>query len=165
MSFQNSYKIKGRYGQHPDFNLKYFSGIIEGLPELMISENDNAYFVRAFMSGVSVEDFKLRFIDRLLELEVTYTSPSGRYLFQERAVGTFLRKVEFNSSIDGSEIQSELENGLLFIELPKSKVKEIEIVTDELGASNARELELHENKDMQERKKAKEKKHANKSKR
>ncbi len=142
MAFQNKYKNKEHYVEHPDHLWNEISEILEGLPELIISENKNAYFVRAMLAGLNVDDFLLRFKENKLELEIHLKSPSGRYLFQERAVGKFIRKVEFALAIDGTKIKSELSNGLLFLELPKIKTKTIEIIPGNIKNENLNAIEL-----------------------
>ncbi len=131
MAFNSNYNS---YYKRKDFDFTYknIAFFNDELPQIILSEDEGKYYIRALIAGLGSDDFNLNFKENQLELEVSFSSPSGKYLLQERRVGTFRRVINFHNCIDTANIISNFNNGLLYIELAKNKEEEIAIESEEL---------------------------------
>jgi len=98
-----------------------------GLP-LDVSENDDAFIVKASIPGVSPDDVEITFTDNVLtikgEVKAEEEIKDARYHLRERRYGSFVRSVSLGSRIDNDKINASYENGVLTLTLPKaSEVK------------------------------------------
>jgi len=103
-----------------------FGGLAQttgGMP-VDIYENDDAFVVKAFMPGLTADDFQISVQDRTLTIhgEPKAEQLDGlRPLLQERHIGTFTRTVTLPVSVEADQVQAELVNGVLSLTLPKAE--------------------------------------------
>ena len=95
------------------------------LPRTNISESDTAYRVSIELAGVKPADVNVEMQDGVLEVSgkrEKVALPEGmRALKVEQRTGEFRCKFEFPTLVDADRIEAAYENGVLSIELPKSK--------------------------------------------
>ena len=102
-------------------------------PLVDIYETNDDYFLVANMPGVQKEDVKVKIDDGNLLLmgRVNFINEmQKKYLMKEIDSSNFYRKFKLSESIDEGKIDAKLENGRLFVHLPKVervKPKNIEI--------------------------------------
>jgi len=87
-----------------------------------IRETDDAYLLETEMPGVRKEDIELIREDDVLTISVKVAPPENTdgYVRRERIYGEMKRGFALKN-IDGATISAKLENGVLFITLPKKK--------------------------------------------
>jgi len=86
-------------------------------------ETDEAYFVKAFVPGISPEhlDITARHNTVTIRAEQPVETEEGvRYYLRERAGGTWNRSFELPYPIDTNAIEAKLEHGVLTLMLPKA---------------------------------------------
>ncbi len=145
MAFNSNYNTYSKIKDF-DFASKHANFFNNELPQIILSEDEDKYYLRALIAGLGSEDFNLNFKENQLEIEVSFSSPSGKYLIQERHVGTFTRVINFHSCIDTTKILSNFANGLLYIELTKNKEEEISIESKEIDRDENRKIEVENEK-------------------
>lgn len=95
-----------------------------GLP-LDVSEDEDAYFVRANIPGINPDDIEITFTDNVLtikgELQSEDEVKETRYHLRERRYGAFSRSITLGDRIQGDKIQAAYENGVLTLTLPKAE--------------------------------------------
>jgi len=90
---------------------------------LDIYENDDAFIVKAFVPGVSQEQLDITVQQQTLTIraEQPVEQEEGvRYHLRERTGGTWSRSVQLPAPFDANHIDAHLENGVLFLTLPKA---------------------------------------------
>ncbi|HEX2984424.1 MAG TPA: Hsp20/alpha crystallin family protein [Ignavibacteriales bacterium] len=98
-----------------------------------IFETDNEFFLTANLPGVSRENMRIKLEDNNLVImgKIDYDGAVKRnYILNETPIGNYYRKFKISDSIDYTKIEARLENGQLFLKLPKHeriKPKTIEI--------------------------------------
>lgn len=92
---------------------------------LDIDENDNAYTVVTSLPGVHPENIDITFHEGVLtisgETQQQERAEGTRNLIQERAYGKFSRSVRLPQPVNGDHIETNLDNGVLTVTLPKSE--------------------------------------------
>lgn len=90
--------------------------------------------VKASVPGVKPEGIRVTVEDNVLTLRAERKpeteGPDVTYLLQERPTGSFYRALRLPDTVDTGKIESEYENGILTVTLPKAeekKKKQIEI--------------------------------------
>lgn len=90
--------------------------------------------VKASIAGVKPEGIRVTVEDNVLTLKAERKpeseGPGVTYLIQERPTGSFYRALRLPDTVDTGKIESEYENGVLTVTLPKAeekKKKQIEI--------------------------------------
>ena len=89
--------------------------------------------VKASVPGVKPEGIRVTVEDNVLTLRAERRpeteGPDVTYLLQERPMGSFYRALRLPDTVDTGKIESECENGVLTVTLPKAeeKKKQIEI--------------------------------------
>lgn len=94
-------------------------------PSLEVRETDKAYQVTADLAGFEQKDVQIDLEDNVLVLQGERRdehseSGDGRY-YTERAYGRFERRIPLDHEIEADKVQARLKNGVLDIEVPKSK--------------------------------------------
>jgi HSP20 family protein len=110
-----------------DSFVRPWSGVLTGtgtnyLP-LDIYETDDAFVVKAFVPGVSPDhlDITMQQSTLTIKAEQPVEQQEGvRYYLRERTGGTWLRSFELPAAIDSEHIDARLENGVLWLTLPKA---------------------------------------------
>ena len=92
-----------------------------------IKNTPNAYVVEAELPGVKKEDITLICEQGVLTItakaDEAKDTEDERYIRKERIEGELVRRFAL-SDIDEENISAKLENGVLFVTLPKQKAKE-----------------------------------------
>jgi HSP20 family protein len=105
-------------------------GLYEGdwSPRLDLFEDDDAYFLKVDIPGVSEKDLELSVTNDVLTLkgkreQGTQEAEAGkkgkRYQREERMYGTFQRTVPLPLPVDAGNVDAKLTDGVLYITLPK----------------------------------------------
>ena len=110
-----------------DSFVRPWSGVLTGtgtnyLP-LDIYETDDAFVVKAFVPGVSPDHLDITMQQNTLTIkaEQPVEQQEGvRYYLRERTGGTWLRSFDLPAAIDSEHIDARLENGVLWLTLPKA---------------------------------------------
>jgi len=103
------------------------------MPDVDISENDDALRLWADMPGVSEKDVNITLKDGVLT--ITGMVSTAGYdelapLYTEYNVGNYVRQFTLNEQIDEASIKARMRNGVLQVELPKreqAKPRKIEV--------------------------------------
>jgi HSP20 family protein len=89
------------------------------------AEDDKAYHVTAELPGLSEKDVEVTFADNTLTLSGEKKSESEvkekDYHRRERTFGSFRRSFTLPAEVDEEKISAAFKNGVMTIELPKSK--------------------------------------------
>lgn len=96
------------------------------VPALNLSEGEGAYELEVELPGVTLEDIELTVEGKLVELKGQRRTreaddESGSREYRERSFGSFARKLELPTEIDGDNVEARLTDGVLFVNLPKAK--------------------------------------------
>lgn len=90
-----------------------------------VSENEDAYMVKATMAGVRPEDIEITYQGNTLtikgEAKEEKETEGEQYHIRERRFGTFSRSITLPSNIQADRIEAASENGVLTIRLPKAE--------------------------------------------
>jgi HSP20 family protein len=87
-----------------------------------IYETDNVYYLNAYLPGVTKDNLKIKLEDEHLIImgRINFDDVVNRkYVLKETETGNFYRSFKIGDSIDESNIEAHLENGILEIRLPK----------------------------------------------
>lgn len=112
-----------------DFFNRKFSDFYEGAssfsPTVNIDESKEGYHVEAELPGVKKEDVEVRIKDDYLVIKGEKRSfdeeKRDQYHRVERSHGSFYRTIALPSDIDAEQISAELKDGLLKIDIKKSR--------------------------------------------
>jgi HSP20 family protein len=105
-------------------------------PAVDIFETDAAITVLADMPGVKAPDLKIDLRDNVLSLTGRVTSAAGPNesdVLREYDAGTFFRQFTLSETIDQTNIDAKLVDGVLRLELPKverAKPRQITVRTE-----------------------------------
>lgn len=93
-------------------------------PTLDVSENKDAFVVKAEIPGVDSKDVSVALENQRLtikgEKEHEKEDKDEHYYRMERTYGTFARSIHLPASIDGSKVTAGFKNGVLTVTLPKA---------------------------------------------
>lgn len=99
--------------------------LASNFPRMNIQELENAYQVEAELPGVKKEDIEIKFKDDYLvisgEKKSMLEETKNQYRRIERTSGFFTRAVSIPRNIDKDKVTAELKDGILKIDMPKSK--------------------------------------------
>lgn len=93
-------------------------------PAVNLTEDKDAYFVRAELPGLKAEDLNIEVIGRNLTVagERKIAQEEGvRYHRREREAGSFSRIVALPGDIDVDKVQAGMVDGILTVTLPKAE--------------------------------------------
>ena len=104
-------------------------------PEVDITEEENAYHVRADMPGLDRSDISVTVENGVLSIsgekkEERKDHKEGRYSYYERSYGSFCRSFNLPDHVDAEHVEANYKNGVLELKLnktEKSKPKAIEV--------------------------------------
>lgn len=108
---------------------RLWKDIFEGMTALRanIKDTAEAYVVEAELPGVKKENIALICEKGVLTItakaDEAKDSDEGRYIRKERTEGELVRRFALED-IDEESISAKLENGVLFVTLPKQKAEE-----------------------------------------
>ena len=100
-------------------------GSTEVVPKLDLTENESGLQVSVELPGMAEKDVELSLTDRLLtirgEKKAEKETKEKDVYRRERSYGSFRRTMEIPADIDSSKIDASFKNGVLTIQLPKTK--------------------------------------------
>ncbi len=92
---------------------------------LDVTENDEAYTVRASVPGINPDDLDISFSDNTLtikgELKEEKVDENERWHLRERRFGEFMRSITLPNAVNADKIEAHYENGVLTLTLPKAE--------------------------------------------
>ncbi|MDD5509648.1 MAG: Hsp20/alpha crystallin family protein [Dehalococcoidales bacterium] len=95
--------------------------------------------VKASIPGIKPDEIDVAVEDNLLTLRAERKADSegeqSRYLIQERPTGSFYRALRLPQTVDTNKIESEYENGVLIIRMPKAEEKKKKQIQIKVGGS------------------------------
>lgn len=97
---------------------------------LNIIEKDNQFEIHVFATGFSKEDIKITVTDDILFIKGSKEIDDEnvpKFSRQEFPIKNFERKLSLNASVETQNFTAFNENGVLIINLPKTKKKYIEV--------------------------------------
>ncbi|MEZ4221349.1 MAG: Hsp20/alpha crystallin family protein [Polyangiaceae bacterium] len=96
------------------------------LPAVDIKEDDGAYHITAELPGMKVQDVSVEVDGNVLtisgERKFEKKSEKEGWHRVERRYGSFSRRFFLPDTVDGSKIDAKMQDGLLFVALPKAEV-------------------------------------------
>lgn len=100
-------------------------GFNDGIKQLPLDlyENDDAFIVRAFVPGVTPDNLDITAQGTTLTIRAQQPvehQEGVHYILRERVGNRWFRSVELPSDFDADKVEAKLENGVLFITLPKT---------------------------------------------
>ncbi len=127
------------YGQNfmPDFFNDFFGNMaLDGThtkaPAVNVMEDDQRFMLELAAPGMTKEDFKVH-INRdgnlVIELEKKcecQEEKKGKYIRKEFSCSKFHQTLILPDNVDREEIKANVENGILFIDLPKLQKAKVE---------------------------------------
>jgi HSP20 family protein len=95
-------------------------------PRVDISENDQAYIVKAEMPGVKKEDVKVSIENQRVTIEAEVKREEEKkegenVVIAERSVRKYMRSFLLPAEVDDSAAEARLEDGILALTLPKKQ--------------------------------------------
>lgn len=98
---------------------------MEVVPQLDVAEDDTSFSVKIDLPGMDEKDVDVTLSDRVLTVrgrkEEDKETKEKDFYRRERAFGSFRRSIEIPASIDASKIEASFRNGVLTIQLPKTR--------------------------------------------
>ena len=95
--------------------------------------------VKASIPGIKPDEIDVAVEDNLLTLRAERKADSegeqSGYLIQERPTGSFYRALRLPQTVDTNKIESEYENGVLIIRMPKAEEKKKKQIQIKVGGS------------------------------
>ena len=95
------------------------------MPRLDVTEDDRAFRVAVELPGLSEKDVAVSLTDRILNIrgeKKQEKDQKDRNVYRsERAYGSFCRVFELPTHVDADKIEASFHNGVLTIDLPKTK--------------------------------------------
>lgn len=127
------------YGQNfmPDFFNDFFGNMALDAgngkaPAVNVMEDDQRYMLELAAPGMTKDDFKVH-INRdgnlVIELErkcECQEEKKGKYIRKEFSCSKFHQTLILPENVDREEIKANVENGILFIDLPKLQKAKVE---------------------------------------
>jgi len=103
------------------------------LPQVNIVETKDAYLLEAEMPGVNKDGLEISLEGNELTI-IGHRSPdleNAQLVYRESTSSDFRRAFELDPTIDTSKIKAKMDNGILYLELPKAeKVKPRKIAVE-----------------------------------
>ena len=97
-------------------------------PAVDVKETDHSFLISADIPGLTKKDINIEVSDDVLSITGERTEDkvedSDLYHYRERSRGTFARSFHLPESVDEKKISANFKDGILNIELPKTKVIE-----------------------------------------
>jgi len=103
-------------------------------PDVNIYETKDGYVLEAELPGVTKDGLEITVADQKLSIigRTVATATPGEVLFRERSAANYRRRFGLDPAIDTARITARLDQGVLFLTLPKSEaVKPRQIAVSE----------------------------------
>lgn len=117
-----------------DFSLREFAG---HMPAVNVSEKEDKYLVEVSAPGFNKDEFKVEITDGILTISGEHKEEKKEedknFSRKEFNYGSFKRSFSLTESVDEDQIGAKYENGILRLQLPKTKptklkqIKEIKV--------------------------------------
>ncbi len=127
------------YGQNfmPDFFNDFFGNMsLDGSstksPAVNVVEDDKRYILEVAAPGMTKDDFKVHINkdgNLVIELEKKcecQEEKKGKYIRKEFSCSKFHQTLILPENVDREEIKANVENGILFVDLPKLQKAKVE---------------------------------------
>ena len=92
-------------------------------PRVDVSENDDAFVIKAEIPGINKDDVKVSLENGVLTLQgerrQEHEQKGWRFHRMERSYGHFMRAFTLPSNVDESHLKASFHNGLLEVDIPK----------------------------------------------
>lgn len=85
---------------------------------------DDAYIIRALLPGVQAEDLNIQIVNEILTISGELKperKEGGNYLLSECPSGKFHRVISLPTPLNASNVEAELEGGILTLTVPKAE--------------------------------------------
>ncbi len=106
---------------------------------LDVSENEEAFVVKASIPGVNPDDIDISLTDNVLTIKAEIKDEdeieNARYHLRERRYGVFSRSITLPTAVDADKVEATYENGVLTLNIPKAeemKPRKIEVHTHKM---------------------------------
>ncbi len=90
-----------------------------------VTENDDAYAVKASVPGINPDDIEITLEDNVLTIKGNLSSDEvteGEQVhIRERRYGSFSRSVRFPVMVNGDAVEANYEHGILILSIPKAE--------------------------------------------
>lgn len=112
------------------------ASLLQGVnvPSIDMYEEKDKFVVKAEVPGVDKDEIHISVVDHTLQLRGETKKEEAKedrdYHYSERVYGAFFREIPLPSAVNTDQIRATFKNGVLTIEMPKSKEaagKEIKI--------------------------------------
>lgn len=94
-------------------------------PPMNVGQDDNHYYVRAEIPGISLEDLSVSSLRNRVTIsgkrEIPKEQGSVSYHRQERPEGSFSRTLTLPGEVDSDKVEAKYSEGVLTIRLPKAE--------------------------------------------
>lgn len=114
----------GRFDRSPDFKHLYRDRTVT--PDIDLKDEGDKYIAMVDLPGAEESDLSVTLENQILTIsgkqnyEQQSTDPLGNTVFRERRSGTFSRSITLPEPVKESGMQTELDNGVLKITIPKA---------------------------------------------
>lgn len=101
-------------------------GLASGFPTVEMYEEKDKFVVKVDTPGLEKEDIRISITDSTLQLrgeirQQEEEREDRNYIYSERVYGSFSRDILLPSAVNADQIRATMKNGVLTIDLPKSK--------------------------------------------
>lgn len=107
------------------WNPQSMLGLAAAFPTVEMVEEKEKYVVKVDTPGLEKEDIRISITDNTLHLRGEFRQEEERedrnYIYSERVYGAFSRDIPLPSAVNADQVRATVKNGVLTIELPKSK--------------------------------------------
>ncbi len=100
-------------------------GLTAGFPAVEMIEEKDKYMVKIDAPGLEKDDIRISITDNTLHVRGEVRQEEERedrsYIYNERFYGAFSRDIPLPSAVNSDQVRAMVKNGVLTIDLPKSK--------------------------------------------
>ena len=107
------------------WNPQSMLALASAFPTVEMIEEKDKFLVKVDTPGLEKEDIRISMTDQTLHLRGEIRQEEARedrnYIYNERTYGAFSRDIPLPSAVNPDQVRATVKNGVLTIELPKSK--------------------------------------------
>jgi len=107
------------------WNPQSMLSLTSAFPTVEMYEEKEKFVVKVDTPGLEKEDIRISITDHTLQLRGEIRQEEEReernYIYSERVYGAFSRDIPLPSAVNADQVRATVKNGVLTIELPKSK--------------------------------------------
>ncbi len=86
-----------------------------------LREQKDAYVLNALVPGLRAENLNIQVLEDVVTIDGEYKGEENEYLIQELPQGAFRRSLRLPASLDASNAQAHISDGILTLTLPKAE--------------------------------------------